>query len=364
MKIQYTESKTQLPSKLKEINKLLAEYAPTNELPGLLHGKMGLGLYYFMLGRETNNPEHQSMAEKCIGEVYEAAGNGSISGDFENGLAGIAWGLCHLIKNDYVDADPDEILEDVDDRIYRHWNENREKLPLDLRQGLLGYLSYYIQRLEISQDHGNPINLYIHTRVVSEIINRIGQLVEEEKFQHREPALFTLFWDLPLLLVLLADARRLQINSNKIDRILDFLTPIITSLYPSLHSNRMYLLLGLEIIFKQVPLKAFRNHADLLKKSISMTRIINEECTSLNILAQDGITGLAFISRKLSTLIGPSELLFPREAIIRKISKSVYWLEDGYHQEMKKNSGWATGLSGMGMILLEILKDSPRVMEN
>lgn len=364
MKVPYTERKTQLPPKLIEINKLLAKYAPTNEMPGLLHGKMGLGLYYFMLARETNNPVHQSMAEKCIGEVYEEAGKNSISSDFENGLAGIAWGLCYLIKNDYVDADPDEILEDVDDRIFRHWNTNKETLSLDLRQGLLGYLCYYIQRLEVSQDHGNSINRHIHSRVVSEIINRIGQLVEEEKFQHREPTLFTLFWDLPLLLVLLADARRLQINSNKIDRILDFLTPIITSLYPSLHSNRMYLLLGLESILTQLPIATLRSHADLLWKSVTLAEIIDEECKNLNILAIDGITGLAFISRKLSTLTGSSELLFPMEAVIRKISRSVYWIEDGYHHEMKKNTGWATGLSGMGMLFLEILKDSPGGMEN
>ncbi len=36
MNIQYTENKTQLPSKLLEINKILAEYAPSNEMPGLL----------------------------------------------------------------------------------------------------------------------------------------------------------------------------------------------------------------------------------------------------------------------------------------------------------------------------------------
>jgi hypothetical protein len=176
--------------------------------------------------------------------------------------------------------------------------------------------------------------------------------------------LFTLFWDLPLLLVLLADARRLQINSNKIDRILDFLTPIITSLYPNLHSNRMYLLLGLESILEHLPQAELRSHADLLKEGISLTKIIEEECKNLNILTQDGITGLAYISRKLSALIGPSELLFPREAVIRKISKSVYWLEEVYYQEMRKNTGWATGLSGMGMLLLDILKDSRRGMEN
>ncbi|SHN18522.1 hypothetical protein SAMN04488057_109172 [Cyclobacterium lianum] len=360
MKTQQTESSTQLPSKLIAINRLLAEYAPSNEAPGLFQGKMGLGIYYFMLARETNDPAHQTMAEKCIGEVYEAAGNISIAADFENGLAGIAWGLCHLIKNDFVAADPDEILEDVDDRIYRYWNANKETLPVDIRQGLLGYWVYYTCRLELSHD---PVNHYIHTRVVSEIINRIGQLVEEENFQQREPDLFTLFWDLPLLLILLAKSKQLQVSSHKIDRILDYLTPIITSLYPRLHSNRVFLLLGLESMIKQLPLTVLQDHADLLRKSISLTRIIEEECKSLNILAQDGITGLAFISRKLSAATGTSELLFAREALIRKISKSVYWLEESHYQEMKKNTGWATGLSGIGMLLLEILKDSPGEME-
>ena len=352
---------TQLPSELPQINKLLEEYAPSNEVPGLLHGKIGLGIYSFMLARETNDPEHQSMAEKCIGEVYEAAGNVSIPTDFENGLAGIAWGLCYLIKNDYVDADPDEILEDVDDRIYRYWNENKEILPVDLRQGLLGYLSYYTYRLEISKKQSDQVNRYIHTRVASEIINRIGQLVEEEKFHKREPALFTLFWDIPLLLMLLTNARRLQINLNKIDRILDFLVPIITTLYPRLHSNRLYLLLGLESILKEAPLSALRSHADLLRESISPTRIIDEECKNLNILAIDGITGLTFISRKLAALTGRSDLLLPKEGVVRKITKSVYWDEVGFYKEMKKNPGLGTGLSGMGMLLLEYVKDSHRI---
>jgi hypothetical protein len=355
MKTQQTESSPQLPSKLIAINRLLAEYAPSNEAPGLLQGKMGLGIYYFMLARETNDPAHQTMAEKCIGEVYEAAGNISIAADFENGLAGIAWGLCHLIKNDFVAADPDEILEDVDDRIFRYWNANKETLPVDIRQGLLGYWVYYTLRLELTHD---PVNRFIHTRVVSEILNRIGQLVEEEKFQHREPELFTLFWDLPLLLILLAKSKQLQVSSNKIDRILDYLSPIITSLYPRLHSNRMYLLLGLEGIFKELPLTALQDHADLLKESISLDTIIDEECKNLNILAQDSITGLAWISRKLSALTGTSKLLLPMEKIIQKTSRSNYWEENGYNQDMVNNCGLTAGLGGIGILLLEYLNDT------
>ncbi|WP_114748971.1 glycoside hydrolase family protein [Pleomorphovibrio marinus] len=348
----------QLLPKLIEINNLLVKYASSNEMPGLLNGKMGLSIFYFMLARETNDPVHQSMSERCIGEVYEAAGNATITTDFENGLAGIAWGLCHLVKNDFVEADPDEILEDVDDRIYRYWNENRDSLPVDLKQGLLGYLSYYTYRLEISLDHSDKVNRYIHIRVVSEIINRIGQLVEEEQFQSREPALFSLFWDLPLLLILMSKARQLQINPNKIDRILDFLTPIVSSLYPMLHSNRMYLLLGLESVLEHVPKPELRSHADLLGDSICLNKIMDEEFRNLNILATDGITGLAFISRKLAALTGASDLLLPQERVIQKITKSVYWDEVGFYKEIKKNIGLSTGLSGMGMLFLEYVKDS------
>ncbi|MFO7825700.1 MAG: sulfotransferase [Cyclobacterium sp.] len=353
-----TKNLKQILSILEKLNDFISKNEPAKNEVGLLNGKIGLSIYFFMLGRSTRNSEILSIAEHILMDVYNTLGNFIIPTNFQNGLSGIAWGLCHLIKNDYVEGDPDEILIDVDHQIISYWNANKETLPVDLRLGLLGYLAYYTSRLEISQGHAKSVNQNIHTRVVSEIINRIGQLVEEEKFQHREPELFTLYWDLPLLLILLAKAKQLQVNSNKIDRILDYLTPIITSLYPRLHSNRMYLLLGLESIFKELPLTALQDHADLLKESISLDTIIDEECKNLNILAQDGITGLAWISRKLSALTGTSKLLLPMEKIIQKTSRSNYWEENGYNQDMVNNCGLTAGLGGIGILLLEYLNDT------
>jgi hypothetical protein len=353
-----TKNLKQILSILEKLNAFINEDKLTKNDVGLINGKIGLSIYFFMLGRSTRNSEILSIAEHILMDVYNTLGNFIIPTNFQDGLSGIAWGLCHLIKNDFVDGDPDEILEDVDDRIFHYWNANKETLPVNLRQGLLGYLAYYNSRLEISQGHAKSVNQNIHTRVVSEIVNRIGQLIKEEKFQHREPGLFTLFWDLPLLLILLAKSKQLQVNSNKIDRILDYLTPIITSLYPRLHSNRMFLLLGLESILKEVRLIAFQDHVDLLKESISLNMIIDEECKNLNILAQDGITGLALISRKLSALTGTSELLFPMEKIIQKICRSNYWEENGYNQDMVSNCGLTAGLAGIGILLLEYLNDA------
>ena len=344
-------------SQLLQINKLLEGITPSEGSPGLFHGKMGLAIYFFALARKTNSSDHQSQTEKIIEEVYNEAGKVTFPVDFENGLSGIAWGLCYLIKNDYVNADPDEILEDVDDRIFSYLNENMEKLPLGISQGLLGYLVYYTYRLENAGDSGDQVIQYIHSRVVTDILNRLTQLIEEEKFQIREPALFTLDWDIPVLLVLLAKAKKLNVHPYKIDRILDFLTPLIASLYPRLHSNRLYLLLGLESILKVVPLSELRIHADFISESISLSKIIDEECKNLNIMAINGITGLTLIGRELSEITKESKFLFSQEQVIQKIKKSEYWKEEGYYKDIKKNIGLSTGLSGIGMLLLELLND-------
>lgn len=356
-----TNNMNQTLSQLDLINELLAENFSSKTEAGLLNGKMGLSIYFFVLARETKNPGYQEIAETLIGEVYLSVGKATVPPDFEDGLAGIAWGICYLVRNDYVDADPDEILSELDDRIYKYLVDNTAKIPLDVRQGLLGYLFYYTYRLKSGTGSGDKINKYIFQMICTNLINHLGQLVEEEKFHSREPALFTVFWDLPILLILLADVRRLGINPNKIARILDCISPIVTSLYPKLHGNRLYLLWGMENILKDVHIPDWRTHADFLRKEIEPSRIINRECKNLNVLLMDGISGLAFISRELAGLTNDPGLLLCEEEVIAKIKKSVLWGDTDIYGEMKTNIGLCAGLSGIGLLLLEFLKDKSEV---
>lgn len=353
-----TQDLNQIQSIFNKINEFIKENEPVENDDGLLNGKIGLSMYFFILANTTRNKEIQTIAEDLLLEVYHSVRSFFTPTNFENGLAGIAWGLCYLIKNNYVEADPDEILGEVDERIYSYWNENKEILPIDLRQGMLGYLCYNTYRLEITKGHGESKNKNIHTRMVSEIINRIGQLVKEEKFLCSEPETFDVYWELPLLLILMSNSKQLQINPKKIDDIVDYLTPAITSLYPQLHSNRLYLLLGLESISRQIPITALQSHADLLAKDISLKRIIHEESKNLNITAQDGIAGLAFVSRKLSALIVTTELQFPTKELIKWISRSIDQNYKEYFQNVEKNIGLSTGLSGIGVVLLDNLMES------
>lgn len=347
----------QVWSQIDVINEILAENFLSKSEAGLLNGKLGASIYFFSLARETKLLRYQRTAEHLIGEVYHSVGEATISTDFEDGLTGIAWGICYLVKNQYVDAELDEILTEVDDKIYRYLNDNIENLHVNVRQGILGYLFYYLYRQSCVSSRRDATNTYIYRRICADIINHLGKIIDEDKFQSREPILFTVFWDLPIILMLLAEARKLNINADKVDRIVDNLSPIVTSLYPKLHGNRLYLLLGMEHILKEVSIPEWRNYADFLRKSIHPSKIIHDECKSLNILLMDGITGLAFISRKLDELTEDSELLLCREEVTGKILKSVYWNDTGSQNKIKKTIGLCTGLSGIGLLLLEFLKN-------
>ena len=342
---------------LDTINELLIKNALSEDKVGLLNGKLGLSIYFFALARETKKQEYQEILEKLIGEVYDAVDESTFPADFEDGLAGIAWGICYLTRNNFVNADLDEILSEVDDRIYKYLIENIEKLPVNIKQGILGYLLYYLYRLGSTTGSGEKNNEYVFRMICADLINRLGQRIEEDTFQSREPVLFTVFWDLPVLLMLLAEAKKLNISPHKIDRILDYLTPVVASLYPSLHSNRLYLLLGMQYILHEVPALGWQAHAGFIRQGIDSSKIIEDECRNLDIMVGDGVSGLAFIGRKLAELTGDAELLLPEDKITTKIRGSVCWGEGEFYQEMKNNIGLCTGLSGIGMLLLEFLKE-------
>ena len=67
------------------------------------------------------------------------------STNFRDGLAGIGWGIEYLLQNNYYEGDSEEILEDVDNVIFKSVYEARLPL-LGVNEGLCGYLLYLNSR--------------------------------------------------------------------------------------------------------------------------------------------------------------------------------------------------------------------------
>lgn len=271
-------------------------------------------------------------------------------------MAGIAYGISYLVNLDFVEADLDDTLGELDDRIYRFLEDQRANLPANLRNGIIGYLFYCLDRLESSLKSGHQSNIYIFQNLGAGLINQLGQLIEEEKLQDREPQLFNIYWDLPLVLIVLAQSKRLQVNPIKVERILDYLLPTLLSLLPYRHSNRLYLLLGIESVLKEIDHPALRKHASFLKGSIDMEAIYKLECKNLNICILDGVCGLGLIGKKLEVLTGQNYFIPSGEFIFHKINEAVCWGEADFYRPFKKSIGLISGLSGIGWALLESLK--------
>ena len=65
------------------------------------------------MSRYTKNNEYEKKAEELIDNVYHVLNSVNLTTDFENGLAGIGWGIEYLAANGFLEADTDEILEEV-----------------------------------------------------------------------------------------------------------------------------------------------------------------------------------------------------------------------------------------------------------
>ena len=107
---------TNLPSIHRYIaNILLLNASFINNL-GLLNGKMGISICFYHLAQKYNNEIYEAYAGKLIDEIYNEISL-NIHVDFENGLAGIGWGIEYLTHQGFINANTDKVLEEFDEAI-------------------------------------------------------------------------------------------------------------------------------------------------------------------------------------------------------------------------------------------------------
>lgn len=108
---------------------------------GLLDGKTGLAIYFFQLARTHHNEEYSLYASELLDEVIDSV-NSSMPMDFATGLTGIGWGIEYLIQNKFIEADADEVLEELDASVCNFFIFN--DLPLE---DIISVGRYYVSRL-------------------------------------------------------------------------------------------------------------------------------------------------------------------------------------------------------------------------
>lgn len=144
MKIMQGNSRSQIEKDLHQIADMLLLNGTLTECPGLLHGKMGIAIFFFHYTKFTGNGLFADYAMDVIGEMLDQIHVNSPA-DYENGLAGIGVGFDYLIQNGFLCTE-DDICEDFDSRMYQAVMYDPCS-NFGLYGGLTGYGRYWLTRL-------------------------------------------------------------------------------------------------------------------------------------------------------------------------------------------------------------------------
>jgi hypothetical protein len=133
---------------LRKIANTLVLYSYHIENKGFFNGKMGIAFFLYHCARYTKDMEYNDFADDIIDDILTTIDR--VPFDFENGLTGIGWAIGSLMRNGFLDGDPDEALQYVDDKVFMYANMG------NIRNELPGHGVYLLSRIrnsKIEQKH-------------------------------------------------------------------------------------------------------------------------------------------------------------------------------------------------------------------
>lgn len=320
---------------------------------GLMHGNVGMCIFFYHLARKTNNPDYEKIAGDLLDKAFENITPSAIA-DFENGLAGIGWGIEYLVQNNFVEGETDEILGDVDDKIFRELSKNYNP-TFELDNGLTGFLLYIIYRLKNKKG-----TLSMAQRINRELfiltINKIDEMVTAQFPTIVKEMKFDLFWRFPVMLYVLTEAFKLDIYNDKIRCMIIQWQRYFETYIPSLQINRLYLAVVLKKINSLLPDKCLEKQIQILLFATNF-EVLKTEVDHYAINIRFGWPGVALLLnlaiKELTADLQNYQLISQSLHAINEMHKNLLEkLPHDFTDESYKQYGLSSGLSGIGLIEL------------
>ncbi|QNL49830.1 hypothetical protein H8S90_24540 [Olivibacter sp. SDN3] len=109
---------------------------------------------------------------------------------FQDGILGVGWLLGYLIEHNYIEADADEILGDIDDAIYKLCIREIVASQIDVNE-LLCFVGYYQQRISYNSDE-HIYRRFIHMECMKLLLEKLNQYLRKSvKMQKKNLVLST-----------------------------------------------------------------------------------------------------------------------------------------------------------------------------
>lgn len=291
---------------------------------GLVTGKLGICIYYYYLSRWEENAEYECIAEQFLDNVISLLAE-TTDVTVESGLAGVAIGISHLVKERFIEGDIDEILEEVDSAIFKKlaflaYKDIHKHIPKAELLHLLYYLYIRYTESKISD------NQYIYAELIIRTIEMFKEGLQADFFNDYFSFSLQNF-HLPFFTCIISKIYDLNIYNSRIAKILEKFSRQILSTYPVSQANRLYLLCGLISIKSCLPNneKEIESHIQLLKKGIDIDHIVNTELRNQDIYLMDGVSSVYIMLYYLQKKHPAYSIDYDPQLFLTKISNSEAW---------------------------------------
>lgn len=145
-KIIKDSEKSQYADKLSAIAEIVLNDKKEAERVDLMGGRAGMALFLFYYAKFTGEEKYYDHAMELLNEIFDKINDGFIFNTFAGGLAGIGWTVDHLIREEFIDADSDELLGELDEYLYKMMMADIGKGFYDFLHGALGMAAYFLCR--------------------------------------------------------------------------------------------------------------------------------------------------------------------------------------------------------------------------
>lgn len=139
-------------SVLQSIANTLGMYVYHIDNNGLVNGKTGIMLYLYCYSRYVEEEYYEDFAGELLDGMLKVSR--LLPPDFEEGLAGVGWGVDWLIKHDFVEGDTNVVLKPIDNKL-------RTLLTYGAETSLIGMLNYWAVRIREGISESDAVKLTV-----------------------------------------------------------------------------------------------------------------------------------------------------------------------------------------------------------
>ncbi len=335
-------------TKLKRIREQLI-FTIHEDMPITLStGKMGICLYFYIVSQYEKDKKLSKIGDDMLKSVYERIGELK-SINIANGLSGIGLGIDYLSKHKYLKGNINNALADVDNEIFKKIFDTKYFSQLE-SSDIIQVLYYLHARLD---NRGlDKESDYLLKELTIYLVNKLYDKVDLHSMD--EPFNYNIDYKLPQYLYILGKIYSLGFYNNRIEKMIDESKYKILSTIPNLHSNKLYLLWGINSLGKQLLDENMQKHMLLLKRETDLQIIFDKELNE-GIYFYDGLSSIYKWLVSLQQTFSQTDLLQYRTRIAECIAKSNVWdllmLDMSY---LKNHRGLINGFTGVHLLLIDM----------